>query len=184
MAAKGRLVLYQETAAVIRARIAAGELAPGDRVGASLGELRRQHGVSVGTMRAALDLLVAEGLVETLQGKGTFVAKRASVAEEASGPDAALAARVAAVEGRVDAAEDRIGEGEKRAGAAGRRVLAAEDRVRTMAERIAGAEERIADLDARIMDLYARLGWPDPGRREGSADEQRDEHHPAGALPA
>jgi GntR family transcriptional regulator len=36
-------------------------------------ELAQTHGVSIGTVRKAIELLVADGLLERIQGKGTFV---------------------------------------------------------------------------------------------------------------
>jgi GntR family transcriptional regulator len=45
---------------------------PGDAI-PSEAELAKTHGVALGTLRKALDILVAEGLLERFQGKGTFV---------------------------------------------------------------------------------------------------------------
>ena len=99
MAAKGRRILYQETADAIRARIASGELAPGELVGPSLASLAAGHHVGIATMRAALGVLSDEGLVETIPGKGTFVlgGARAAAAREQQG-NAALEQRVEALE--------------------------------------------------------------------------------------
>ncbi len=59
-------------AAEVRAAIERGEYAPGSRL-PSEPELGRQYGVSAGTARAAMALLVAEGLVLSSQGKGRIV---------------------------------------------------------------------------------------------------------------
>ncbi len=45
---------------------------PGDAI-PSESELAKTHGVALGTLRKALDVLVAEGLLERFQGKGTFI---------------------------------------------------------------------------------------------------------------
>jgi DNA-binding GntR family transcriptional regulator len=96
-AAKGRRILYQATAEAIRAQIASGELAPGEQVGASLDALAAQHHVGKGTMRAALAVLSAEGLAETIPGKGTFVLAGVPGAGLQDGQDA-IARRVEAAE--------------------------------------------------------------------------------------
>jgi DNA-binding transcriptional MocR family regulator len=65
------LPLYQR----VRDQIAQGigkTWRPGDAI-PSEAELARTHRVALGTLRKALDILVAEGLLERFQGKGTFV---------------------------------------------------------------------------------------------------------------
>jgi DNA-binding GntR family transcriptional regulator len=69
----GRRLLYGAVADAVRADIVTGRLKPGDQVGPSLQTLAQKHQVGIGTVRSALELLANEGLVETLQGKGTFV---------------------------------------------------------------------------------------------------------------
>ena len=76
----GRSVLppptaYQRIQQVIRKRIEAGLLRPGDAV-ASERELARTHQVSLMTARHALESLEREGLVERRRGVRTFVATR------------------------------------------------------------------------------------------------------------
>ncbi|MEM8983599.1 MAG: PLP-dependent aminotransferase family protein [Pseudomonadota bacterium] len=56
----------------LRAAIESGQLRPGDRV-PSARALAAELGVARGTVTAALDGLIAEGLLETRQGVGTFV---------------------------------------------------------------------------------------------------------------
>jgi GntR family transcriptional regulator len=66
-----RLPLYQR----VRDQIAHGigrTWRPGDAI-PSESDLAKTHGVALGTLRKALDLLVVEGLLERFQGKGTFV---------------------------------------------------------------------------------------------------------------
>jgi GntR family transcriptional regulator len=57
----------------LKATIAAGTLAPGDRLPTQR-ELAREHGVTVMTVRQALQLLEQEELVTMRHGLGTFVA--------------------------------------------------------------------------------------------------------------
>lgn len=63
---------YGALAAAMRSRVVAGEWPPGSALPAEQ-TLAAEHGVALGTMRRALDLLAEQGLVERLQGRGTFV---------------------------------------------------------------------------------------------------------------
>ena len=63
---------YAALAAALRARIVAGEWPPGSVLPAEQA-LAAEHGVALGTMRRALDLLVEQGLVDRQHGRGTFV---------------------------------------------------------------------------------------------------------------
>lgn len=67
-----RLPLYQRIRDELAASIAQQRWRPGEAIPTEA-ELVKRHGVSMGTVRKALDTLVAEGLLERLQGKGTFV---------------------------------------------------------------------------------------------------------------
>src|SRR6266478_2405915 len=75
MPAKNRngLPAYQRIQSVIRKRIDAGQLHPGDAV-ASERDLAKIHQVSLMTARHALASLEREGIVERRRGIGTFVA--------------------------------------------------------------------------------------------------------------
>ncbi|HEX2300907.1 MAG TPA: GntR family transcriptional regulator, partial [Pseudonocardiaceae bacterium] len=66
------LPAYRRIAADLQRAIAAGELAPGDLV-PSEAMLTREYGVSRGTVRQALSVLVSQGLVRAVHGKGRFV---------------------------------------------------------------------------------------------------------------
>lgn len=63
---------YGWLAASLRSRILQGEWAPGDAIPPEA-MLAKTCGVALGTMRQALSLLVAEGVLERRHGKGTFV---------------------------------------------------------------------------------------------------------------
>jgi GntR family transcriptional regulator len=71
----GPVPLYAQLAAVLRAQIAAGELAANRLVPSEL-TLQQTYDVSRDTVRHALDLLREEGLVVTVRGKGTYVTER------------------------------------------------------------------------------------------------------------
>lgn len=63
---------YGWLAATLRARIMQGEWVPGTALPAEA-VLAKEHGVALGTLRQALALLVAQGLLERVHGRGTFV---------------------------------------------------------------------------------------------------------------
>jgi len=67
-----RLPRYQQLRDHLVQRIAAGEWAPGEAIHTEA-ELSTAYKVSTGTLRKAIDLLVAEGVLTRSQGKGTFV---------------------------------------------------------------------------------------------------------------
>jgi len=77
----GKGTLASQLAAQIRQAIEAGELLPGDRLPATRG-LASDLGVSRGTVTTAFELLVAEGLLETRTGSGTFISPDAIVIVE------------------------------------------------------------------------------------------------------
>jgi GntR family transcriptional regulator len=63
---------YGWLAATLRARILQGEWVPGTALPAEA-TLAKDHGVALGTLRQALALLVAQGVLERQHGRGTFV---------------------------------------------------------------------------------------------------------------
>ena len=67
-----RLPRYQQIRDDLSRRIAAGEWAPEHAI-ASEAEMSQSYDVSIGTLRKAIDLLVAGGVLTRSQGKGTFV---------------------------------------------------------------------------------------------------------------
>jgi GntR family transcriptional regulator len=71
--------MYRRIADDLRHKIESGELAPGSMLRSEV-ELREGYGVdgivSRNTIRDAVKLLVAHGLVETRPGQGTFVVKK------------------------------------------------------------------------------------------------------------
>lgn len=63
---------YGALAAALRQRIVAGEWPPGYPLPAET-TLAAEHGVALGTLRRALEVLAEQGLVERQHGRGTFV---------------------------------------------------------------------------------------------------------------
>lgn len=67
-----RIPKYHRIADSVRALIRAGKLGPGDRLPAETA-IAAEHGTSVPTVRQAMSVLRAEGLIESRHGVGTFV---------------------------------------------------------------------------------------------------------------
>lgn len=67
--------LWRQLADILRARIQSGEL-PTGRIMPSENTLSQEYELARGTVVKALDALEGEGLIERIQGRGTFVAKR------------------------------------------------------------------------------------------------------------
>lgn len=65
----------RQIAAWLRGRIEAGEFTPGQRLPTER-DLQQELGAAATTVRRAMRLLAAEGLVITTPGRGTHVAKR------------------------------------------------------------------------------------------------------------
>lgn len=66
--------LYKEAKRVLTQSLAQGEWRPGEAL-PSEPKLAQRYGVSIGTLRKAIDELVAEGVVVRRQGSGTYVAQ-------------------------------------------------------------------------------------------------------------
>jgi DNA-binding GntR family transcriptional regulator len=64
---------YRQLAAVLRARIESGEIAPREPL-PSITSLTGETGLAVGTVRKAIGVLVDARLAYTVPGRGTFVA--------------------------------------------------------------------------------------------------------------
>ncbi|MFJ4293097.1 GntR family transcriptional regulator [Cupriavidus sp. NPDC089707] len=65
---------YGQIAAQLQARIISGDWPPGEAIPAE-GALAKEFGIALGTIRQAIAVLVQEGLLERVQGRGTFVRK-------------------------------------------------------------------------------------------------------------
>jgi DNA-binding GntR family transcriptional regulator len=66
---------YVKLADTIREQIKSGELRPGDKL-PSISQLREEYGISYGSVRGAMLVLKAEGLIEGRQGEAVYVKDR------------------------------------------------------------------------------------------------------------
>ena len=71
----GPVPLYRQVVDAITARITSGELPPGRPI-PSVAQLQQETGLARGTVLHAVRVLVAEGWVEIVRGRGTFVRGR------------------------------------------------------------------------------------------------------------
>lgn len=69
---EGPVPVYQQLAALLRAQIADGTLRP-NRPIPSITSLTQEHGIARGTAVKAVQLLVDEGLVHAVPGRGMYV---------------------------------------------------------------------------------------------------------------
>ncbi|MFC8454084.1 GntR family transcriptional regulator [Kitasatospora sp. NPDC057223] len=76
---------YQRLAADLRRRITAGEFTVDDPLPVE-GVLEKQYGVARNTVRLAVDVLVNEGRLVRLQGKGTYLREHPVLDHRVSGP--------------------------------------------------------------------------------------------------
>ncbi len=67
--------VYEQLAAQLRERIVSGEYPPRSAI-PSITRLCQETGLAVGTVRKAIAVLVDEGLVSTVPGKGSYVTGR------------------------------------------------------------------------------------------------------------
>jgi len=65
---------FEQLAAILRARIASGEYAPGRKI-PPLTDLQEEFDLSSMTVRRAVRVLAGEGLLVPVPGRGTFVAR-------------------------------------------------------------------------------------------------------------
>jgi len=71
---RSRVPLYLQVASVMRQRINSGRWLEGEKI-STLEELEEEFGVARVTIRQAVELLRAEGLLQAQQGRGTFVSR-------------------------------------------------------------------------------------------------------------
>lgn len=142
----GDLPPYLQVASDLRAKIASGSLAVGDRIPSGR-DLASTYGVAPMTAQKATDLLKDEGLIETWPGRGIYVVRKpAATQEQVTLED--LAAQVAELRQGLDHLSETV-------------ESAAVGQIR---EEIAELGRQVATLQAQLADLNDQGGQP--GRRE------------------
>jgi DNA-binding transcriptional regulator YhcF (GntR family) len=152
----GEIPIGVQLAWALRARIGDGRLAPGQRL-PGLRELAEMLGINANTARAVYQRLEQEGLIESRQGTGTFVA---SVAQEPSAvgqiaADAARQARKTGVDPREVAAALYVTAEPPLAVAA-----QAGERRRELRAQIAALEQALSEIQARHPGLIPAPSKP------------------------
>ena len=69
---QGKVPVYLQLAAILREQIAAGRYAPGRAIPSET-RLMQEHGLARETVRKAVRVLAAEGIVEVVRGRGVYV---------------------------------------------------------------------------------------------------------------
>jgi DNA-binding transcriptional regulator YhcF (GntR family) len=129
----------------LRTRIREGTLTPGDRL-PGLREVAEATGVNVNTVRTVYQRLEQEGLIDSQQGSGTFVAStpRRSSAVGTIAADAAREARKTGVDPREVAAALYVSPG-----AGARPASKATERRRLLREQIEALERTVVELEVK-----------------------------------
>ncbi len=148
----GEIPIGVQLAWALRARIGDGRLAPGRRL-PGLRELAEMLGINANTARAVYQRLEQEGLIDSRQGTGTFVA---SVAPEPSAvgqiaADAARQAHRTGVDPREVAAALYVSPEPPAdtAGGASDTAMQAAERRRELRAQIAALEQTLSEIQAR-----------------------------------
>jgi GntR family transcriptional regulator len=160
----------------LRAAVAAGRLAPGERL-PGLREVAEELGVSHNTLRAAVARLEADGVLETRHGAGTYVAAGAdegAAARAALAGDTAARARAAGIAPRELAAALYV-EAEAPAAGAPRDEEAAERRA--LRDELAVLDRVLIGIEARLPERLPGGGqeWKPRGARLLTTAELRDQ---------
>ncbi len=148
----GEIPIGVQLAWALRARIDDGRLAPGRRL-PGLRELAEMLGINANTARAVYQRLEQEGLIDSRQGTGTFVASAApepsAVGQIAA--DAARQARRTGVDPREVAAALYVSRepSDSEAGQAVEAPAPAAERRRELRAQIAALEQTLSELQAR-----------------------------------
>ena len=97
----------------LRAEIASGALAPGDKL-PSIRQLAERFGVAPMTAQSAIEALKTEGLVYTSPGRGTFVRANAAPVDAGPSPEyLAITEHLSELDAQIQEMADRVDKLEK-----------------------------------------------------------------------
>ncbi|GAA1289725.1 MULTISPECIES: GntR family transcriptional regulator [Streptomyces violaceusniger group] len=132
---------YQQAAEAIRAEIKAGKLKPGEQL-PSHRELQERFGIANMTARSALRVLREEGLIYTVQGRGSYVV-------DAIGPGGELIEikQYTSPESAIRAGE--APESTEPTGTLTEALLEVRDQLRTLNAEVQTLKREVAELKAR-----------------------------------
>ncbi|WP_432013766.1 GntR family transcriptional regulator [Streptomyces cucumeris] len=134
---------YQQAAEAIRSEIAAGKIKPGEQL-PSHRELQERFGIANMTARSALRVLRDEGLIYTVQGRGSYVADFVM-----RDKDGAVVMAVEAKESPSRQAEAGGPAGAEAAGNLTEALLAVREQLRTLNAEVQSLKQEVAELKAR-----------------------------------
>lgn len=169
----GEVPIGVQLAWALRARIGDGRLCPGERL-PGLRELAEALGINANTARAVYQRLEQEGLIESRQGTGTFVARSADARSAQAGQiaaDAAERAQSTGVDPREVAAALYVAVPGAETGAVPATPAAAQtqndtaERRRALRGQIAALEQTLSELQVHDPSLIPPPS--EPARRAG-----------------
>ncbi|MFI0775491.1 GntR family transcriptional regulator [Streptomyces sp. NPDC021212] len=132
---------YQQAAEAIRSDIKAGKIKPGEQL-PSHRELQERFGIANMTARSALRVLREEGLIYTVQGRGSYVADVIGPEGELIEPKRIERPR-AASEAETDPAS------EEAAGTLAQALLEVREQLRTLNAEVQTLKQEVAELKSR-----------------------------------
>ncbi|AUA12702.1 GntR family transcriptional regulator [Streptomyces sp. SID8382] len=132
---------YQQAAEAIRAEIKAGKLKPGEQL-PSHRELQERFGIANMTARSALRVLREEGLIYTVQGRGSYVADVIGPGGELIEPKRYSPLQTAAGTSEVPASTEPTG-------TLTEALLEVRDQLRTLNAEVQTLKQEVAELKSR-----------------------------------
>jgi GntR family transcriptional regulator len=167
---QSELPLGVQLAQQLRSQLGSGALSRGDLL-PSVREAARAAGVNVNTVRAVYARLEQEGLLRSVQGRGTFVAELGGHGDEAT-ERRELRAQIAALELQLARRPPPPSEAEVplRPGATSGRLLSAHE-LRLVRDELT---TRLHEIDAERAELLQRLR--ELPSAEPAPDEERSSH--------
>ncbi|MFF7648407.1 GntR family transcriptional regulator [Streptomyces sp. NPDC007983] len=132
---------YQQAAEAIRSDIKAGKIKPGEQL-PSHRELQERFGIANMTARSALRVLREEGLIYTVQGRGSYVA-------DVIGPEGELIDPKRIERPRAASEAETGPASEEAAGTLTEALLEVREQLRTLNAEVQTLKQEVAELKSR-----------------------------------